>query len=228
MKALLEVCVGSPDDAFVAAEAGADRVELNRRLSEGGLTPSASAVRWVSSGLQVPLAVTVRPRADGFVYSRSEIQEMAREISSMVSAGAAAIVVGALTPGSMLDVIAMKELVAAASGAEVVFNRAFDLVGNRSIELERLVELGVARILTSGGAPTAAEGMPEIARLVQQSRERITVMPGGGVRASNVAGLLRATGCTQIHGSFSRKGPDGEPSVDGGEIVDARRAIESA
>jgi copper homeostasis protein len=226
MNVLLEVCVSSPDDAFVAAEAGADRVELNRKLSVGGLTPSVAAVRWVSSSLSIPLVATICPRTGGYVYSRAEVQDMAKEIGAIVAAGAKGVVIGALTPGDMLDVMAMKEFVSASSGAEVICHRAFDRVGNRAIELERLIGLGVSRVLTSGGAGTAPEGADELARLVQQSRGRIGILPGGGIKPSNMAGLIRATGCTQIHGSFSNIGPDGEPVVDPDQVQEARRILD--
>ena len=116
MSVLLQVCVSTPDDVFVAAEAGADRVELSRKLSSGGLTPSVAAVRWVSSGLSIPLVVTICPRTGGFVYSRIEIQDMAKDVAAMVAAGAKGIVTGALTAGSLLDVLAMKEFLSGGVG----------------------------------------------------------------------------------------------------------------
>jgi copper homeostasis protein len=57
----------------------------------------------------------------------------------------------------------------------------------------------VARVLTSGGAPTAIEGAPRLAALVGQADGRITVMACGRVRAHNVAALLAATGVREVH-----------------------------
>jgi copper homeostasis protein len=227
VKALLEVCVNTPDEVFVAAEAGADRVEFCRKLSAGGLTPSVSAVRFVSSSLSIPLVAMVRPRSNGYVYSRADVQEMSRDVAAMVAAGAKGVAVGALTAGGLLDVVAMKEFVQAASGADVVCHRAFDGVGNRAIELERLIELGVRRVLTSGGGKSALHGAEEITRLIQQARGRIEILPGGGIEPQMIRDLVVATGCNQIHGSFSNPGPDGEPVVDPDQVVAARRALDS-
>jgi copper homeostasis protein len=121
----------------------------------------------------------------------------------------------------------MKEFVQAASGADVVCHRAFDGVGNRAIELERLIELGVRRVLTSGGGKSALHGAEEITRLIQQARGRIEILPGGGIEPQMIRDLVVATGCNQIHGSFSNPGPDGEPVVDPDQVVAARRALDS-
>jgi len=81
----------------------------------------------------------------------------------------------------------------------VTFHRAFDVFPDRSEALERLISLGVERVLTSGGAPTAPEGAKEIRRLVVQAKDRITILPGGGINADNVARLVQQTGVREVH-----------------------------
>ena len=49
----------------------------------------------------------------------------------------------------------------------MTFHRAFDRVAEPLRELEVLVELGVDRVLTSGGAPSAAEGAAVLRALVE-------------------------------------------------------------
>ena len=63
----------------------------------------------------------------------------------------------------------------------------------------RYRELGFARVLTSGRRPTAMEGADNIRQFREQANGRIEILPGGGIRAADVAELLRRTGCDQIH-----------------------------
>lgn len=116
---------------------------------------------------------------------------MVRQIEEAKAAGAHGIVTGA---ADRLD-----ELVAAARPLPVTFHRAFDVHG----DLEQAIGLGFTRILTSGGAPTAPEGARQIARYVAQAKGRITILPGGGINASNVAQLVRDTGVSEVHFSVN-------------------------
>ena len=73
-------------------------------------------------------------------------------------AGAHGAVIGALTPAGDVDVDATKKLMAVcrAEMLEVTFHRAVDMARCISTAFERCIELGVDRVLTSGGANTAA------------------------------------------------------------------------
>jgi copper homeostasis protein len=88
-----------------------------------------------------------------------------------------------------------------------VFHRAFDLVPDHDAALAALVETGVTRVLTSGGAATAYEGRATLARLVAAAGERLTVLAGGGVGPEHAAELVRATGVRELHGSFRGPAP---------------------
>lgn len=46
----------------------------------------------------------------------------------------------------------------------------------------------------AGGQQTVMEGLQQLAELVAQGGKRISVMPGGGVDADNVATVARVTG----------------------------------
>jgi len=61
----------------------------------------------------------------------------------------------------------------------------------------------VSRILTSGGAATALAGAGIIAALVDQARDRIVVMPGGGIREHNVRELIARTRVSEVHTGLS-------------------------
>ena len=67
------------------------------------------------------------------------------------------------------------------------------------VSLERLIDLGVDRVLTSGGARTAPEGVERIRQLVIQAQGRIEILAGGGIDGDNVARLVRDTGVREVH-----------------------------
>ena len=75
---LLEICCGSAEDAIEAARGGADRVELNNNLFQGGLTPSLGTLEVTKDRIGIPVMTMVRPRAGGFCYTETEM-EVARE-----------------------------------------------------------------------------------------------------------------------------------------------------
>ncbi|MCA9060498.1 MAG: hypothetical protein KDA85_18435, partial [Planctomycetaceae bacterium] len=85
----------------------------------------------------------------------------------------------------------------------LVFHRAFDRVTDQLGALEELCELGFQRILTSGGAATASQGIVRIQQLATAAAGRIEILPGGGIRANNVMALLNCPEITQLHTSCS-------------------------
>jgi len=127
---------------------------------------------------------------------------MSRDIETAGIIGVAGIVTGALTSDYTVDVEQTRALVKAAAGLAVTFHRAFDSIINKKDALEQLIDLGVTRVLTSGGAPTALEGAEIIAALVDQAADRITVVAGGGIREQNVSDVVARTGVREVHTRF--------------------------
>jgi copper homeostasis protein len=203
----VEVCVESPDGAAAAVEGGADRVELCAHLACGGLTPSPGAVTATLEQALVPLVMLVRPRAGDFLYSVRELDVMRRDIESGLRAGVHGFALGVLLADGRIDTRRTALLVEACGGRPVTFHRAFDQVPDAGEALEELVRLGIERVLTSGQAPSAEEGAPALARLVQGAAGRLAVMPGGGVRPRNIAALVAATGAREVHFSAGRRFP---------------------
>lgn len=201
MKAILEVCCGSYDSACAALAAGAHRLELCSGLSEGGLTPGWGLMRAVSGLRGIRKHVLIRPRGGDFLYTPEEVAMMVDDISAAKSLGMDGVVVGGLTPEGDIDMDNCRRWVKAAEGMSVTFHRAFDVCRDRFEALKLLVELGIDRVLTSGGAPTAEEGVGELARLVKQAGQSIVIMPGSGITSRNAAYLLRVTGATELHAS---------------------------
>jgi copper homeostasis protein len=196
---LVEAAVESLDAALAAAEGGAHRIELCADLAQGGTTPSEQLLRDAISRLSIPIVVLVRPRPGDFVYTNSEHHVMLGQIGQAKRAGAAGIVTGALTAREEIDQLRTAELIVAARPLPVTFHRAFDACRDLSASLEQLIALGVDRLLTSGGAATAAEGAEQSRALVAQAKGRIGILPGGGITPETAARLVRETGVREVH-----------------------------
>jgi copper homeostasis protein len=85
----------------------------------------------------------------------------------------------------------------------VTFHRAFDQLGNADDALETLVELGVRRVLTSGGAVRAVDGVDALRRLVDRAAGRIAIIAAGGIRSINVDRIIAVTGVPAVHARWS-------------------------
>lgn len=204
----LEVCSSSIDDVVAAIEGGADRVELCRDLEKDGLTPDYEIIRTTvglsrNAGRHFDVMVLVRCRPGGFVYTDEEKALMKRSVSEIISLCADGVVVGSLNPDGSVDSVWVREIVkmAHASGLSVTFHRAFDHVADFSKALEALVSAGVDRVLTAGGRDGAEKGADTLSKLISRAGDRIIVMPGGGVRSSNISYLKRTTGAGEYHSS---------------------------
>lgn len=199
----------------VAAAVGAARVELCQALALGGLTPSIATIESAAGAVDgVEVHVLIRPRAGGFRYSDDEVAVMAGDVRAAIGAGAAGVVIGCLDAAGSFDHDAMRRLRDAAqdvrTDAEVSAHRAIDVCADPFAALDALVDLGIGRVLTSGGAPTALAGADTLRRLVGRAGGAIDVMAGGGVTAEAVSPLL-ATGVRDLH--FSAKRTVSEPSA---------------
>lgn len=199
----LEVCVESVESARAAEEGGAMRVELCSALSEGGLTPSAGLIAMVRRSINIALHVLIRPRVGNFCYSEDEFEVMQRDILLARQLGANGVAVGILDATRNVDVPRTKALVGAAAPMQVTFHRAFDVADDQSRSLQAVVATGASRVLTSGGAATAADGAAILRELVQQAAPRIAIMAAGKVRQENVAALIRATGVREVHANLA-------------------------
>ena len=202
-KLLLEITVESLEAAAAAERGGADRLELCSDLSAGGLTPDLELLRRVREQIRIPIFVMIRPRAGDFAYSQTEFARMREESSAAKSAGASGIVLGLLTKGGRVDVERTTELVGMAKPLPVTFHRAFDECPNQPEALEHVVKSGAQRILTSGGEKTAMQGVTQLAVLVKAAGEWLTIIPGAGITAQNVAELARQTGASEFHAGLS-------------------------
>ena len=196
---LLEICCGSADDVIQAAKGGADRVELNSNLFQGGLTPSIGCLEVVKREVSLPVMTMLRPRSGGFCYTDIEYKTMLCDARALLSHGADGIVFGILNPDGTVDEGRCREMIAAAQGKPCVFHRALDVTPDWKRALETLIKLGFARVLTSGQAPDVFFALETIAEMRKFAGNAIEILPGAGITLQNAARVVRETGCDQVH-----------------------------
>jgi copper homeostasis protein len=197
----LEICCFNLDSAVIAADAGADRVELCADPAAGGTTPGIGLIKTVRKKIIIELYPIIRIRGGDFLFSEEELDVMVHEVQACKAAGCEGVVIGMLLPDGRVDKINASRLVEKAYPMEVCFHRAFDWTRNPFEALEDIIEIGCERILTSGQQPTAIMGATLIRDLILQADGRIQIMPGSGIRADNISDLKNETGATQFHSS---------------------------
>jgi copper homeostasis protein len=195
----VEICVGDVASAVAAQQGGADRIELCDNLHVGGTTPSAGTIAESCRRLAIPVHVLIRPRAGDFVYSEPEIAVMRHDIEVAKSLGAAGVVLGPLSSDATVDRELTAELIALARPLSVTFHKAFDQICNPIGALGTLIALGVDRVLTSGGKPTALEGMETLAKLVDHAGAKIVIMAGGRLSLSDLETVIHQSRVSDVH-----------------------------
>lgn len=204
---ILEIPVFTVEAALQAASFGAHRLELCSGFSEGGLTPGAGALKFIKSKVTVPVFVMIRPRGGDFVYTSEEIAVMQEEIRILKSLGADGFVFGVLTPDGNTDQENCRKLVETAEGLPCTFHRAFDFTTDLFQAMEDVIQCGFQRILTSGGKNSVGEGLKTIQQLLEKGAERMTVMPGGGMKPEWVKPLAESGHLREIHASCKTRRP---------------------
>ena len=211
MHILMEICCGSADDVIEAARGGADRVELNSNLFQGGLTPTLGTLRVVKRHVSIPVMTMIRPRAGGFLYTDAEFETAKEDARILLEGGADGIVFGFLREDGTVDADRTREMVAIADGRPTVFHRALDVTPDWKRALDTLISLGVTRVLTSGQESDVFFALDTIAEMIRYAGGAIEILPGAGITKRNVKKVVEATGCSQIHLACHKQLP--EPSV---------------
>jgi len=196
---LLEACVNSALSAIEAQKGGADRVELCENMPEGGCTPSAGTIKFARQHLSIGLFVMIRPRGADFCYSPEEFEIMENDVRLAKDLGADGVVFGILKPDGTIDRDRMSRLMELARPMRITCHRAFDMTRDPFEALDDLTNLGIDRILTSGQSDSALLGAPLIRRLINESKEKIILMPGHGIKEHNLEQVIRETGAKEFH-----------------------------
>ncbi|MFH5880183.1 copper homeostasis protein CutC [Arthrobacter sp. NA-172] len=200
----LEIVAVGAQGAAVAAEEGAERIELCSALELGGLTPSQGLMEAAQEAAAGRLEIhpLIRCRPGDFLYSGADLDTMGREIRFLLTQGAHGVVIGVLTAAGQIDIQGTRKLADTAletnPNAQLTFHRAIDQTPDPTAAVGQLVELGFTRVLSSGGAAAVSEGIATLERMVQRAAGRLEVMAGGGLALDDIP-ALHAAGLSAVH-----------------------------
>lgn len=198
----LEICAQSLQSAINAQKGGAWRIELCQALEVGGLTPSSATVQLATRYLTIPVHVLLRPRVGDFTYSRLEVENIKQDLENAKIMGASGVVVGFLDEKQRVETDLLEGIVLQADPMQVTFHRAIDVSADLEESARAIIGSGCHRILTSGGASSAIEGLNALQDLNETFGDQISIMAGKGVTAENIPQLAKA-GLTEFHMSAS-------------------------
>lgn len=197
----LEVACFNFESALIAQDNAADRIELCENMQLGGTTPNYILGVRVREQLSIKMHVIIRPRSGDFVYSDEELIEMKQDIKQFKKLGIDGFVFGVLKEDGSVNKTRNKELVDLASPLACTFHRAFDVVENVERALEDVIDCGFNTILTSGQGVNVLEGISVLEKIQKLAGDRIIIMPGGGLRSSNIQVLQERLEPTFYHSS---------------------------
>ena len=207
----IEVCASSVQDCLIAQNEGADRIELISASYLGGLTPTTTVLDMaIENGVKIPIMAMVRPRGGGFCYSEIEKEQMFREARELLKHGAKGIVFGFLNEDRKIEWDETRKMIELCKSyeAESVFHRAFDCSDEPEYNIQRLVELGCTRVLTSGLGANVEKGAELLKLLQEKFGDRIEILAGAGISTENIESIIKKTEVTQVHGTFKKYGVD--------------------
>ncbi len=198
-KYILEIACFNLESCVLAQKAGADRVEFCDDYKLGGITPKQNDILEARKLVQIPLHVIIRPRGGNFVHSTEEIELMKRDVLFCKEHKVDGVVLGILNSDNSININANKQLVELAKPMSVTFHRAIDECKNIEIAFQEIIKLGFNKVLTSGRKQNALEGISVLKLLQVEFGNQITIIPGGGIRNSNIKQLVKETQCKEFH-----------------------------
>jgi copper homeostasis protein len=197
----LEIACFNYESTLVAQQGGADRIELCDSFSDGGITPTIEIVERTRKKISIDLFIMIRPRGGNFIYSGEEFDLMKRNILQFKQIGVDGFVFGILKKDGSIDKKRNDELIKLAHPFPCSFHRAFDEAANVFQALEDVINCGFKTILTSGQKAAAIDGLETLTELIIHAKNRIVIMPGGGVRSSNISILKEKINTVYFHSS---------------------------
>jgi copper homeostasis protein len=220
----IEIACFNLESAIFAQKAGADRVELCANISVGGTTPLIEIIQQARKNITIDIYVMIRPRGGNFVYSEVELDQMKSEIENIKQLGVNGFVFGILNEDNTINIEQNKALVELAKPFPCSFHRAFDAVSNYEQALEDVIASGFLTLLTSGTFSNVMEGKEVLKKLVEQAKNRIEIMPGGGLRSTNISELNQIVNANWYHSSAIT---DGTEIANPEEITQLKEKLQS-
>lgn len=189
MKSNLEIACFNLASGKIAADNGADRIEFASNYAVGGLTPDLKDFVELRNYTKKPIYILIREKAGNFIYSEAEIEKMRKDIEHFKKWGADGFVFGCLNETSEINIQHNEVLLKASSPLPCTFHRAFDEIKNYEKAIDIIKDLGFKNILSSGGAKTAFLGLEQLHQMTLLAGNSLQIMPGGGIRSSNLGEL---------------------------------------
>jgi copper homeostasis protein len=227
-KRILEIACFNLESALIAEASGADRIELCENYALGGLTPSNQLILETKTKLNIPIHVIIRPHAESFVYSDHDLKKMQETIQFCKENNIESVVFGTLkraksSLGYQVNTEVCKMLCELAAPMSITFHRAIDQCAVLHEAVESLIDLGVHRVLSSGGQRNAMDGIHLLKNLQARFGKKITIMPGGGIRAENLKTIITSN-CKEFHSAAL---PKDSVIVDAFEIKKLRAILDA-
>ena len=197
----LEIACFNLESALVASKSEADRIELCADVSAGGITPTLIDIKALRKETEKEIMIMIRPRGGDFCYSDEEFEQMKSEIILIKNFRVDGFVFGILNKENEIDFERNQELIELAKPFPCSFHRAFDRTSDLENSLETVIKLGFKTILTSGLTSNVNDGKQTLKTLVEKAKNRITIMPGGGLRSTNIQEIDSFTNATYFHSS---------------------------
>ncbi|OEF09084.1 copper homeostasis protein CutC [Vibrio genomosp. F10] len=205
----VEVCIDNIESLHNAIAGGATRIELCSSLALGGLTPSFGFMKKAALISTIPVYAMIRPRQGDFLYDSDDVESMLIDIEAVGLAGLQGVVFGVLNSDGDINMTVAKQLADKAHSLNlgITFHRAIDQCRDFKVAIEQISTLGCERILTSGLASNAEEGVSVLTEMVKLSNGRVNIMAGAGLNADNVQTIIKKSGVQEVHlsGKSTRK-----------------------
>lgn len=184
----LEISVGTKEEAIIAEQGGADRLELAIKSERGGLTPSFSEISNILLSTKLPCYILIRPKLDSYNLTNEDFNLMLHIVELVKMTSAKGVSIGLLKNGRV-DKIRLEKIIKNKGHLELVFNHAIDSVYKYEEELEYLIDNdGVDWIQTTGSAETIIDGYSRITPLLGKIKNKLII--GRALDSNNIKTLL--------------------------------------
>lgn len=203
---IYEIIVTNLAEALLAESCGASRLELIHSFELGGLSPALTIIKDICDNVQIPVNIMVRPHGDSFIFNDNNMQSIFREIDYIATnTKASGVVFGSLTENKQINITQLEQVLKFLEKTELslTYHRAIDesndVVENFRI-LSRYINNGLKRVLSSGGADTAINGLGKL-KLMQQIAlsSSLILLPGSGINQTNIKFLLDNLSVHELH-----------------------------